>query len=383
MDELGMTTPRPLVEPARRPLVIGVDVDEVCCDLLTEWLRRYNADWDDALGREQCTQWDMTKLVRPNCGPAIYDYLQHPDLYEKVEPIPGAALGVARLRAAGHEVHFITSCVDGPMEKAKFYWLERHGFLAAPGAPRYHAVGSSHDAKRAIAERLKLDVLIDDRPENLEAMPERVARILFDAPHNRDRWAGGDLNARRAASWSEVTKLVDEYHASHAFTHTLAMETLFAPNGPDMKPTLTNPKDLIGTNKVPLDLWPTTATAVGALGMLDGALKYGRDNYRAIGIRPSIYVAACKRHLDAWMEGEEHASDSGVPHLGHALACLAIIVDAAAAGKMVDDRKVKGGYAKLMAELTPIVAQLRERHKDKAPKHFTISDTIPPEDEAA
>jgi hypothetical protein len=137
---------------------------------------------------------------------------------------------------------------------------------------------------------------------------------------------------------------------------------------------LTNPKDLIGTDKLPLHLWPETATAMGALGLLEGALKYGRSNWRVSGVRYSIYIDALRRHVNALFEGEDFDPDSGLPHLSHALACLAIIVDAQAAGNLTDDRQYPGGYRKLVEELTPLVAKTKERHKDKTPQHFTIQD---------
>lgn len=135
-----------------------------------------------------------------------------------------------------------------------------------------------------------------------------------------------------------------------------------------------NPKDLIGSSKLPLSLWPETATALGCLGLLDGCLKYGRANYRAIGVRASIYVDALRRHVARWYEGEEHDPDSGLPHLAHALACLAILVDAQAAGKLNDDRMVAGGFPELLQSLTPHVARLKALHKDKSPHHYTIAD---------
>ncbi len=136
----------------------------------------------------------------------------------------------------------------------------------------------------------------------------------------------------------------------------------------------TNPKDIIGADKVPLHLWPATATALGAMALLDGALKYGRSNYRVIGVRASIYVDAARRHLTKWFEGEEADPDSGLSHLAHALACLAILVDAQAAGKLRDDRNVAGGYAELLTTLTPHVARLKALHAERAPKHYTIED---------
>lgn len=138
----------------------------------------------------------------------------------------------------------------------------------------------------------------------------------------------------------------------------------------------TNPKDAIGSQKLPLHLWPTTATAMGCLGLMDGAGKYGRANWRSAGVRASVYFDAAHRHLAAWFEGEEADPDSGLPHLSHALACLAIIVDAEAAGLLVDDRQMPGGHRALIDSLTPHVARLKELHSSRSPKHFTIADGV-------
>lgn len=137
----------------------------------------------------------------------------------------------------------------------------------------------------------------------------------------------------------------------------------------------TNPKDLIGSNKAPLHLWPTAASALGSLALLDGMLKYGRSNWRAVGVRPTIYVDALLRHVIAWLEGEEQPPDSDVHHLGHALACLAILVDAKFAGKLNDDRLYPGGYQDAIALANATVAKIKKRYEHRdMPKHYTIAD---------
>lgn len=136
----------------------------------------------------------------------------------------------------------------------------------------------------------------------------------------------------------------------------------------------TNPKDGIGSTKVPIHLFPATAILMGCMAFLDGGLKYGRANWRIAGVRASIYYDAANRHLTKWFEGEEIDSDSGLPHLAHAIACIAILIDANCAGKLNDDRMVKGGYIKLLNKLTPEVVRLREKHKNKNPKHYSIKD---------
>lgn len=144
---------------------------------------------------------------------------------------------------------------------------------------------------------------------------------------------------------------------------------------PRSKTVAENPKDAIGSTKLPLHLWPAAASMLGSLGMLDGALKYGRNNFRASAIRYSVYLDATRRHLDALQEGEDIDPDSGLPHLAHALATMGIVADAMMAGTLVDDRNFNGErYRELVRELTPHVARLQAMHADKDPKHFTIKD---------
>ena len=110
-----------------------------------------------------------------------------------------------------------------------------------------------------------------------------------------------------------------------------------------------NPKDLLGIKKVPLHLVPASSTIYQALAMADGAEKYGPYNWRDNKVIASIYVAACKRHLEAWFDSsEEYADDSGIPHLAHAVACICIIIDAYETGNLKDDRPVPGATAKLL-----------------------------------
>lgn len=148
------------------------------------------------------------------------------------------------------------------------------------------------------------------------------------------------------------------------------------PRQSDSKPS--NPKDAIAGGKLPLHLWPATATAMGCIGLLEGMTKYGRSNWRPGGARASVYVDACKRHLEAWFEGEDNAPDSGIPHLAHALACLAILVDAQAAGSLTDDRQYPGGYHELIADLTSHVTRIKALHADKNPHHYTMADDHDP-----
>jgi hypothetical protein len=137
----------------------------------------------------------------------------------------------------------------------------------------------------------------------------------------------------------------------------------------------TNPKDAIGSDKMPLHLWPMSASIAGCLGLLDGMLKYGRANWREAGVRASIYYDALLRHWLKSFEGEDVDEDSGLPHECHMLACLAIMVDAKATGNYIDDRQYAGAdVVNFLKDMTPHVARLKAKHATKNPHHYTIQD---------
>jgi hypothetical protein len=139
----------------------------------------------------------------------------------------------------------------------------------------------------------------------------------------------------------------------------------------------TNPKDAVGTGKVPFSTIPSEVIAELGLVMLEGARKYGRHNYRAAGVRASVYFDAAIRHLTRWWEGEDLDPDSGMPHLIHAMACCTVIRDSQVYDNWVDDRPPKlpdGWLAKLNERAAEIVAKYPnpvEAYTEK-PRAFTI-----------
>src|ERR1700749_654727 len=76
-----------------------------------------------------------------------------------------------------------------------------------------------------------------------------------------------------------------------------------------------NPNDIFGVVKTPLNLVPPVGTAWTAAAFADGAAKYGAFNWRENNVQADIYIAAAKRHMDLWFEGQRLAPDSGVHHL--------------------------------------------------------------------
>lgn len=127
---------------------------------------------------------------------------------------------------------------------------------------------------------------------------------------------------------------------------------------PGIKPSTTNPKDLIGAKKLSMSVLPDVAVAHANHAMMDGARKYKAFNWRTKDVRATIYIEACRRHIAQWFDREETASDSGVHHLGHAIACLAILLDAQESGNLVDDRPDNaGGFTRTLGRLNEVIAK--------------------------
>ena len=75
-----------------------------------------------------------------------------------------------------------------------------------------------------------------------------------------------------------------------------------------------------------------------AMRALDyGAEKYEHYNYYK-GHSVNQLVAACMRHVLQFKDGEDLDPESGISHLGHAMACLLMLSKQIAMGVEVDDR---------------------------------------------
>jgi len=139
----------------------------------------------------------------------------------------------------------------------------------------------------------------------------------------------------------------------------------------------TNPKDVAATTRIPLWLCSAVAKAHWSLAQFAGMLKYGSWNWRIAGVRSSVYLSAMQRHIDAYCAGEEHDPIDGTHHLGNIMACAAILLDAKAAGKLVDDRPPSVSVRPTYKALEVLAAKLIAQYDDRKPRHYTIEDTQP------
>lgn len=139
----------------------------------------------------------------------------------------------------------------------------------------------------------------------------------------------------------------------------------------DIKPT--NPKDAIGSRKA--RSWSSISWHVlreVSIAMLEGAMKYGRHNYRPAGVRASVYYDACLDHMTKFWEGEDIDPDSKLSHVTKAITSLVVLRDSMISGNWVDDRPPRTVGPEHVAEMQALVDLLFQKYPEPKPP-FTAS----------
>lgn len=89
--------------------------------------------------------------------------------------------------------------------------------------------------------------------------------------------------------------------------------------------------------KPAIALVPPEGLRLLAEAMTYGARKYGQYNYLG-GIAYTRLLSATMRHILAYLEGHDLDSESGLSHIGHAMAGLAMLAQMTKVHPELDDR---------------------------------------------
>lgn len=162
-------------------------------------------------------------------------------------------------------------------------------------------------------------------PTDIRPLAEAIGR-LPDLPDS----VYADDSVLLPAGWSSALKSTPNLHPANddysMFDRAMAAETS------------TNPKRAFGVRKPSAQFIPPVALIEESVVMALGAAKYGAFNWQQDPVDASTYYSAAIRHLLQWFSGEDRDQESGASHLAHVRACMAILLDAQASGKLVDDR---------------------------------------------
>lgn len=146
------------------PPKIGLDIDEVICDWLGGWCKRYNMDRPTAWHFHRDIVAEFDKLEQEG---ALEEFMLGLEPLIKPEDIPFEPHCYITSRRIKNEI----------TEK----WIDQNGF---PTRPVYSVPANS--SKIEVAKASGIDIFVDDRYENfVELNNAGICTYLFDAPHNQ------------------------------------------------------------------------------------------------------------------------------------------------------------------------------------------------------
>ena len=164
--------------------VIILDIDDVVIDLVGIWLKLYNHDFKDNLTKEQITEWNIAKFVKPEATQAIYAYVQDGEVFRTAKPIKGAIESIKEI-ISWQNCRIVYVTAGDPMD-AKYNLL-----------CNYEIIFSEKDFISARDKSLIRGFsILDDKYSNVANFKGK--KYLFDQPWNRE------FNvANRIYNWEE------------------------------------------------------------------------------------------------------------------------------------------------------------------------------------
>ena len=176
--------------------IIGVDLDDVLWDLMSTWISRYNDMVDDNLTVEDIKSWDVAQYIKRGTE-GILNYIpQQNDFWEDVEPIPDSKEYLQQLIKDGYLIYVVTASSHTNLKEKMSRFYSLFPFIEEERVVIIHR-----------KQMMDLDMLIDDKPGNLE--DANYLKVLFDRPHNRSI-DENKISAVRLKTWSEIYKYIKQ-----------------------------------------------------------------------------------------------------------------------------------------------------------------------------
>jgi len=181
---------------------IGVDIDGVLADFNTPFIALIKKMTGRELPQPSATYPDVWAYhiaggVTPEENAKLWDYISNSDWVTRHQPTPTGEAALEELNflaATGYaNVYFITNRGGAHAKRQTEAWLTFYG-MKNPTV----LIANSDAAKGQLAAGLKLDVFIDDKPENCAHVVDATKSVgffdtdypcevfLVDAPYNRD-----------------------------------------------------------------------------------------------------------------------------------------------------------------------------------------------------
>lgn len=171
---------------------IGIDLDDTLNQLVPEWIKRYNEQYNDNLDWTTITNWNINEFVK--CDKDIYKLLAENNLFADLNIQPHAREALEWLQRK-NEIYIVTAyCPEACIDKAK--WIERN----LPSIPLKNLIFCNQKSL------IDVDILIDDSPLNHKGF--KGDYVIYEMPWNTVKVYPELSKFERINNWAEIIKRV-------------------------------------------------------------------------------------------------------------------------------------------------------------------------------
>lgn len=190
-------------------MIIGIDMDDVLMYFNEHMLRFLNKKYGTNHQRKDSFDFTLENVWKESSEIVqrkILEFYMSAE-HDQTESYPGAIEGVRALKAAGHDLHVITSKPDMLRGRTEA-WLGQH----FPGMfTEVHFMNHLHSTNKKMSKaeackNLGVEIFIDDAIHNAKNVATLgIPVLLLDAPWNQEKV---DAPIVRVMSWEEIVEKI-------------------------------------------------------------------------------------------------------------------------------------------------------------------------------
>jgi len=191
---------------------IAIDLDDVLCSFIAEFLKWYNPQHQTDWQFEDVVDYHWPNFMHITVEQAIQDVHDFflTDKFANLPVMPGAKEFIEKL-AQEHELYIVTAR-QYIAEATTYTWLEQNFpsvFRGVLFANHYSMDGSPALTKGELCRQVGCELIIDDDGRHLDSLTKHgIKAVIIDKPWNQGHKL--PVGATRVYNWDEALQAVEQ-----------------------------------------------------------------------------------------------------------------------------------------------------------------------------
>lgn len=200
-------------------LHVALDWDDVIIDFIGGVCTGVSKESGYMLEEKDITSWTFADFLDPILGRPWWEWMRdRVHIWGHAEPIPGAILGIEKMRRMGIYTEIVTAKPEWATPQL-WKWLGRYSVVVDQVT-----VVALNQTKSEVTDA---DILIDDRPSNCQEFVDAGgAAFLFSRTHNKDfQTSAAQPGFSKSGSWEQKIIRVSDWNQILSYLTAIQKES--------------------------------------------------------------------------------------------------------------------------------------------------------------